>query len=44
MKAYVLEEYNQPFVLNDIPDPVCGDDNVIVRVLCAGVCGTDMKR
>lgn len=43
MKAYVLEEYNKPFILKKIPDPLCGDNDVVVRVLYAGICGTDMK-
>ena len=43
MKAFVLEKYNSPLVLSDIPDPVCGENDVIVKISAAGVCGTDMK-
>ena len=43
MKAYVLEKYNAPFRFADVPDPACGDGDVVVRIKAAGVCGTDYK-
>ena len=43
MKAYVIEKYNSPLVQRDLPDPVCGDNDVVVKIAAAGVCGTDMK-
>ncbi|MDC7227671.1 MAG: alcohol dehydrogenase catalytic domain-containing protein [Spirochaetales bacterium] len=43
MKAWVLEEYNSPLILQDVDDPVCGDDDVIVKTVGAGVCRTDLK-
>ncbi|MDX9799728.1 MAG: alcohol dehydrogenase catalytic domain-containing protein [Spirochaetia bacterium] len=43
MKAWVLEKYNSPLVLKDVPLPPVGDDDVLVRVKAAGICGTDMK-
>ena len=43
MKAFVLEKYNSPLVLRDVPDPVCGDNDVVIKIFAAGVCGTDMK-
>lgn len=41
MKALVLEEYNK-LVYRDWPDPVAADDEVIVRVKAAGICGSDI--
>jgi len=40
MKAIV---YDRPrhFTLNDVPIPECGPGEVLVKVLVAGVCGTD---
>ncbi len=43
MKAFVLERYNIPLVLKDVPMPQIGDDDVLVRVRAAGICGTDLK-
>ena len=43
MKAWVLEEYNKPFIMKDVADPVCGDDDVVVRTVGAGFCRTDLK-
>jgi D-arabinitol dehydrogenase (NADP+) len=41
MKAIV---YDRPrhFTLNDVPIPECGPGEVLVKVLVAGVCGTDV--
>ncbi|TFK97932.1 chaperonin 10-like protein [Pterulicium gracile] len=35
--------YNKPkdFVIKDVPIPQCGDDDVLLKVTCCGVCGTD---
>lgn len=41
MKALVLEEYKR-FVYKDIPDPVINDDEVLVEVKAAGICGSDV--
>lgn len=41
MKALVLEEYSK-LVYRDWPDPVMADDEVIVRVKAAGICGSDV--
>ena len=43
MKAFVLEKYNSPLIQKNVPDPVCGDNDVVVKISAAGVCGTDMK-
>jgi len=41
MKALVLEEYNR-LVYKDVPDPVPGEDDVLVRVKACGICGSDV--
>lgn len=41
MKALVLEAYNQ-LVYRDFPDPVAGPGEVMVRVMAAGICGSDI--
>ena len=41
MKALVLEEYNH-FVYKDVPEPVLGTDDVMVRVRACGICGSDV--
>ncbi|MDF1575576.1 MAG: galactitol-1-phosphate 5-dehydrogenase [Bacteroidales bacterium] len=41
MKALVLEAYNK-LVYKDFPDPVIADDEVLVKVEAAGICGSDV--
>jgi L-iditol 2-dehydrogenase len=41
MKALVLEAYNK-LVYKEFPDPVIADDEVLVRVKAAGICGSDV--
>ena len=41
MKALVLEEYNH-FVYKDVPEPVLGMNDVLVRVKACGICGSDV--
>jgi len=41
MKALVLEEYNK-LVYKDVPDPEIADNEVLVRVKAAGICGSDV--
>lgn len=43
MKAAVLTDTNT-FVLAERPMPVRGEDEVILRVRAAGVCGSDLPR
>jgi len=41
MKALVLEEYMK-LVYRDWPDPVVAGDEVLIRVMAAGICGSDV--
>lgn len=41
MKALVLEEYNH-LVYKDVPDPVILDNEVLVKVMACGICGSDV--
>jgi L-iditol 2-dehydrogenase len=41
MKALVLEEYMQ-LVYKDVPEPVLQEDEVLIRVKAAGICGSDV--
>ena len=43
MKAYVLEEIGQ-LAYKDVPTPQLGDDEVLVEVVNAGICGSDIPR
>ena len=42
MKALVKESAGPGFVLRDVPEPRIRDDEVLIRVRRAGVCGTDV--
>mgnify|MGYP001826318849 FL=1 len=41
MRAAVLREYNAPLSIEDVPDPACPDDGVVLKVLACGVCRSD---
>jgi L-iditol 2-dehydrogenase len=41
MKALVLKEYGR-FSLEDVPEPVAGAGEVLVRVAACGICGSDV--
>jgi 2-desacetyl-2-hydroxyethyl bacteriochlorophyllide A dehydrogenase len=41
MKALVLEEYNE-LVYKDVPDPVIKSNEVLVKVMACGICGSDV--
>jgi threonine dehydrogenase-like Zn-dependent dehydrogenase len=41
MKALVLEAYNN-LVYKDFADPVIGPDEVLVKVMACGICGSDI--
>lgn len=43
MRALVQETHDKESIrLKDVPEPCCGDEDVKVRVIFAGVCGTDI--
>lgn len=41
MKALVLKEYNK-LTVEDVPMPEYGDDDVLIRVKAAAICGSDV--
>ncbi len=43
MRAAVLRAFGQPLALADVPEPVPGPGEVVLRVRAAGLCGTDLK-
>lgn len=43
MKALVLENYNTPFELKEIPKPVAGPGEVLVKIHASGVNPLDLK-
>jgi threonine 3-dehydrogenase len=42
MRALVKESAGPGMVLRDVPRPVCGPNDVLIKVQFAGVCGTDL--
>jgi D-arabinose 1-dehydrogenase-like Zn-dependent alcohol dehydrogenase len=43
MRAAVLEQFNEPLVVRELPDPIPGPGQAVVRTRAAGVCRTDLK-
>jgi propanol-preferring alcohol dehydrogenase len=43
MRAMVLRQFGEPLLLERVPDPACGPDDVILQVAACGVCATDLK-
>lgn len=41
MRALVVEEFGAAPMVREVPDPVCPDDGVVVRVAATGVCRSD---
>jgi alcohol dehydrogenase len=41
MRAAVLEAFRAPLAIHDLPDPVCPEDGLVLRVLACGVCRSD---
>jgi alcohol dehydrogenase len=41
MRAAVLREYNADLSIEDVPDPDCPEDGVVLKVLGCGVCRSD---
>ena len=42
MKAVVVEEYGAPLKIKEVPKPVAGLGEVIVKTIAAGLCHTDI--
>ena len=43
MKAYVLKGINE-LIKTDVEKPIIGADDVLVKVMAAGICGSDIPR
>ncbi|MDJ0638855.1 MAG: zinc-binding dehydrogenase [Paracoccaceae bacterium] len=41
MRAAVLRAFRENLVIEDVPDPECPEDGVVVRVLACGICRSD---
>ncbi|UWQ20900.1 zinc-binding dehydrogenase [Jannaschia sp. W003] len=41
MRAAVLREFRQPLSMEDVPDPACPPDGVVLRTIACGVCRSD---
>jgi propanol-preferring alcohol dehydrogenase len=42
MKAAVIHEFGQPLVIEDVPVPTPGNNQILVKVIACGVCHTDL--
>jgi 2-desacetyl-2-hydroxyethyl bacteriochlorophyllide A dehydrogenase len=42
MRAIVITAFNQPWQLKDLPVPTPAPGQVLIKVRCSGVCGTDL--
>ena len=42
MKAAVVHDFSQPLSVEEVPDPVAGAEQVLVRVQACGLCHTDI--
>lgn len=41
MRAAVLREYRKPLMIEDVPDPACPPDGVVLEVAACGICRSD---
>ncbi|PTX55734.1 alcohol dehydrogenase [Litoreibacter ponti] len=41
MRAAVLRSYNAPLSIEDVPEPSCPDDGVVLKTMACGVCRSD---
>ena len=42
MKAAVLEEYQKPLVIREVPYPKPGPGEVTIKILASGLCASDL--
>ena len=42
MRAAVIEAFNKPWQIREMPDPRPGPGQVVIRVKASGMCGTDL--
>ncbi|NWH09447.1 MAG: alcohol dehydrogenase catalytic domain-containing protein [Alphaproteobacteria bacterium] len=42
MRAAVFKEMSKPLLIEDIPNPVCGPRDLILKVRACGICGSDL--
>ena len=42
MRAAVIEEFNRPWKLQDLPDPKPAAGQVVIKVHASGMCYTDL--
>jgi L-iditol 2-dehydrogenase len=43
MKAAIYPGHGKPILIEDLPDPKAGPDDIIVRIHRCGICGTDLS-
>src|SRR4051794_23224956 len=43
MRAAVIESFDRPMRVKDVPEPRPAPGEVLIRVRAAGICGTDVK-
>jgi propanol-preferring alcohol dehydrogenase len=43
MRAAVLRRFSEPLEVTEVPEPQVGADEVLVKVMATGICGTDNK-
>ena len=41
-KAYLLKEFGKPLILEEVPTPKVKSYEVLVKVLAAGICHSDI--
>ena len=42
MKAAVVHSFDRPLVIDEVPVPVAGEEQVLVRIETCGICHTDI--
>ena len=42
MRAAVFKEMSRPLAIEQVPDPVCGPHDLILKVRNCGICGSDL--